>query len=208
MARLSKPRRSSTRLTSICHGLSSPRRRMAGSRNETSRRALTSPRASRFSRSCHRRSGSQRISRKASSLTCGRANWSRSMSTPIRARSARPCGQHPTRLRNEVHSLSAGKRHRKFRQGGSARAGENRDRQRARSADSIAARHFCGARGDRKMSSTDTAAPATRDSWKPAHNPWLIAGGSDARGVHGNSRHDDRQCRVASYCRQPVVERR
>ena len=77
--------------------------------------------------------------------------------------------QHPARLRLQIHRISAGERHRQFRQGGAARAGQDRDRQRARSQHSVAARDLGGADGDGAMSAAETSAPRRRQEWKPAN---------------------------------------
>ncbi len=73
---------------------------------------------------------------------------------------------------SEIHRLPARERDRQFRQDRSARAGQDRNRQRPRSGDSAAARNFRRSQGDSEMSETRAVEAG---QWKPAHNPWAIA---------------------------------
>ena len=168
---------------------------------------LRRPRASRFSRSSRPRSGSPPTSRRPSSTACGRDSASTiSVDAYPQLAAERPRRQHPARLRIEIHRLPAGERDRQFRQDRAARAGQDRHRQRARSQPAAAARDFGRADGDGAMN--EASAPRRSADWKPRYNPWLIAVVGDARGLHGDPRHHDRQCRAAAHRRQPVGEQR
>ena len=161
--------------------------------------------ASRSSPSFRRRSGSQRISRRPNSTRCGRAE-----------RSKISVDAYPQLdLKGHVDSIQMGR-------------APNSPLFRPRTRPAISSRS-CSACRSRSSSTAGSipnlplplgisVVPTVKcnerrrrhgaQQWKPSLQPWLIAVVGHARGLHGDSRHDDRQCRVAAYRGQPVGEQR
>ena len=132
--RSSRRRRGSIRPSSICPGRRSRRRRTAGSPSAMSRWAIMSRRASRLFAIV---SPERWVTANFKENQLDRMRPGQKVAIEVdaypRLKLRRPCRQHPARLGLEIHRLSAGERHRQFRQGGAARAGQDRHRQRPRS---------------------------------------------------------------------------
>ena len=120
----------------------------------------------------------------------------------------RPRRQHPGRQRRRLQPAAAGERHRQLRQGGAARAGQDRVRQAARRLSR--ARHVGGARRQGAMRWPARGTSARRRDPLGRRRPQSLAdrGGGLDRHLHAGARHLDRQCGAAPYRRQPGGGRR
>ena len=197
--------------------------RRAGRRHRRAARASKSVRSCRSASRCwrlpgSRTSGSWPTSRRPSSSRCGPASRPQSRSIPTGQRLHRPGREHRRRHGCDVQPAAAGQRERKFREGRTAGAGQDRARGGPGHGGHAAARHV--GRPSRCISNDGWrgAAPAAPDP-KPGAPSAAIMSRSpsisladrhrgDVRHVHGRARHDRGERVAVAHRRQSVGDRR